>query len=76
MYIYIYIYIYIASASYHPMVCNRSWHLPGNPKLGWHPAHLRGMCGFVYGYRASKNPLVLFGSKGPALTLTLFILFI
>ena len=29
------------------MVCNRSWHLPGNPELVWQPAHLIKEGGFV-----------------------------
>ena len=43
------------------LVCNKSWHLPWNRKLVWHPARLikEAMCGSVCGYHASKRSLVL-----------------
>ena len=41
---------------------------------GTSPNKRLGMCGSVYGYTASKYPLVLFGSEGSALTLPLFLL--
>ena len=59
----------------HLMVCNRSWHLPGNPKLAWHPARLVKEGGCVDLYMDTlhlKDPLVLFWSDGSALTLPLF----
>ena len=59
------------------MVCNRSWHLLGNPKLVWHPARLikEGGCEDLFMDTLHlKDPLVLFGSKGSALTLPLFLL--
>ena len=39
------------------MVCDRSGHLPKNPKLMWHLARLikEGVCGSVYEYHASKR---------------------
>ena len=57
------------------MVCNRSWHLPGNPKLVWHPARLikeGGCVDLSVDTLHLKDPLVLFGSEGSALSLPLF----
>ena len=59
------------------MLCNRSWHLPGNPKLVWHPARLikEGECvDMTMGTLHLKYHLVLFGSEGSALALPLFLL--
>ena len=59
----------------HLMVCNRSWHLSGNPKLVWHPAQLINEWGCVdlsMDTLHLQYPLVLFGSEGSALTLPLF----
>ena len=52
------------------MVCIRSWHLPGNPKLVW-----LQIC-FIkeWGCVDLKYPMVLFGSEGSALTLPPFLL--
>ena len=50
------------------MVCNRSWHIPGYPKLVGHPARLIKEGGY-HGYHASKNPLILFGFEGFDLSL-------
>ena len=61
------------------MVCNRSCHLPGNPKLVWHPARLikeRGFVNLSMDTMHLKDTLVLFGSGGSALTLPLFIIHI
>ena len=46
----------------HLMVCSRSWHLPGNPKLVATLLALlkKGMCGSVYGYPALKISLGFF----------------
>ena len=60
----------------HFMVCNRSWHLPGNPKLVWHPAHFinEGRCVDLSMETLHLNyTLVLFRSEGSALTLHLFL---
>ena len=57
------------------MVFNRSWHLPGNPKLVWHPARLIkewGYVGLSMENLPLKYPLVLFRSDGSALNLPLF----
>ena len=59
------------------LLCNRSWHLPGNPKQVWHPARLIKEEGCVYlsvDTMHLKDPLALFGSEGSALTLPLFLL--
>ena len=59
------------------MVCNGSWHLPGNPKLVWHPTRLikeGGCVDMSMDTSHLKYPLVLFGSGGSALTLNLFLL--
>ena len=59
------------------MVCNKSWHLPGNPKLVWHPDRLMKEGGSVdlsMDTLHIKCPLVLFGCIGSALTLPLFLL--
>ena len=59
------------------MVCNSSWHLPGIPKLVWHPARLINEGGCVdlsMDTLHLKYPLVLFGSEGSALTLPLIFL--
>ena len=56
------------------IVCNRSWRLPGNSKLVWHPARLikEGGCVVLSMHTLHlKYPLVLFGSEGSALTLPL-----
>ena len=58
-------------------MCDRSWHLPENSKLVLHPARLIKEGGCVYLSMDAmhlKDPLVLFGSEGPVLTLTLFLL--
>ena len=55
-------------------VCNRRWHLPGNPELLWHPARLikeGGCVDLSMGTMNLKDSLVLFGS---ALTRYLFLL--
>ena len=60
----------------HFMVCNRSWDLPGNPKLVWHPARLLKEWGCVdlsMDNLHLKDPLVLFGVEGSALTFPLFL---
>ena len=57
------------------MVCNRSWHLPGNPKLMWHPARGIKEWGCLDLSMDSLHlnyPLVLFGFEGSALTLPVF----
>ena len=57
----------------HLIVCNRSWHLPGNPELMWHPARLKKEGGCVdlsMDTLHLKYPLVLFGYEGSALTLS------
>ena len=57
-------------------VSNRSWHLAGNPKLVWHPACHINEWRFVdlsMDTLHLNNPLVLFGSEGPALSLPLFL---
>ena len=57
------------------VVCNRRWHLPGNPKLVWHPARLikeGGCVDLSMDTLHLKYPLVLDGSEGSALTLPLF----
>ena len=54
------------------MVCSRSWHLPGNPTLVWHAARLikeRGYLDLSMYTMHLKDPLVLIGSEGSALTL-------
>ena len=66
------------------MVCDRSWHLPGNPRLAWHPARLvkEGRCADLSkrssldlkALLCSKRSLVLFGSEGSAITLPLILL--
>ena len=33
-------YVDIYRLGAHLMLCSRSWHFPGNPKLVWHPARL------------------------------------
>ena len=61
----------------HLMVCNRSWHLPGDPKLVWHPARLTkewGCVGLFMDTLHLKYPFVLSGSEGSALTIPLFLL--
>ena len=61
----------------HLMVCNRSWHLPGNPKLMWHPARLikeGGCVDLSMDTLHLKDPLVFFVSEGSALTLPHFLL--
>ena len=50
------------------MVCNRSWHLPGNP------ARLVKEWGCVDLSMDTMHPLVLFGFEGSALSLPLFLL--
>ena len=59
------------------IVCNRDWHLPGNPKLAWHPARLITEWGCVelsMDTMHLKDPLVLFEFDGSALSLPLFLL--
>ena len=59
------------------MVCNRSWYLPGNPKLVWNPARLikeGGCMDLSMDTMHLKDPLVLFGCEGSALSLPLFLL--
>ena len=59
------------------MVCNRSWHVPGNPELVWHPARIikeRGCVDLSMDILHLKDPLVLFVSEDSALTLPLFLL--
>ena len=59
------------------MVCNRSWHLPGNHKLAWRPARLikEGECmDLSLDALHLKDPLVLFGSEDFVLTVPLFLL--
>ena len=59
------------------VVCNRSWYLPGNPKLVWHPARLikeGGCVDLSMDTMHLKDPLVLFGSEDSAFTLPLFLL--
>ena len=59
------------------MVCNRSWHLTGSPKLPWHPARLikeEGCVDLSVDTLHLKDPLVLFGSEGSVLTLPIFLL--
>ena len=59
------------------MVCNRSWHLPGNPSPVWHPARLvkeRGCMDLSMDTLHLNDPMVLFGSEGSALTQPLFLL--
>ena len=66
--LYIYIcmsYSPIVFVGAHLMVCSRSWHLPGNPKLVWHPAYLikeGGCVDLSMDTLHLKYPLVLFGS--------------
>ena len=67
----------VAPQGVHFMVCNRSWHLPGNSKLVWHPAcHIKegGCVDLSMDTLHLKYPWVRFGSEGSALTLTLFLL--
>ena len=57
------------------MVCNRSWHLPGNPKWVWHPTRLikeRGCVDLSMDTLHQKDTLVVSGSEGSAFTLPLF----
>ena len=64
-------------ARVHPMVCIRSWHLPRNPKLVWHPARLikEGTCvDQSLDTLHLTYPLVRFGSEGSTITLPLFLL--
>ena len=59
------------------MVCTRSWHLPGNPKLVWHHARIinnRGCVDLSMNTLHQKYPLVLYGSEGSALSLPLSLL--
>ena len=59
------------------MVYNRSWHLPWNPQLVWHPARLIKEGGCVDLFMDTmhlKDSLALFGFEGSALTLPLFLL--
>ena len=54
------------------MVRNRSWRLPVNPKLLWHPARLikeGGCVDLCMDTMHLKDPLVLLGSEGCALTI-------
>ena len=59
-------YLFAADPAY-AMVCNRSWHLPGCPKLVWHPARLikEGVCvDLSMDTLHLKYPLDLFGYEG------------
>ena len=59
------------------MVVKRSRHLPGNPKLKLHTARLikeGGCVDLSMDNMHLKDPLVIFGSEGSALTLPLFLL--
>ena len=59
------------------MVCNRSRHLPGNPKLVRHPARLikeGGYADLSMDTLHLEYPFILLGSEGSALTLPLFLL--
>ena len=59
--------------------CNRSWHIPGNPMMAWHPARIIKAWGCVdlsMGTMHLKDPLVRFGVEGSALSLLLFLLFL
>ena len=61
----------------HIMVCNRNWHLSGNTKPVWHTARLIKEGGCVDLFMDTlhlKDPMVLFGSEGSALTLPLLLL--
>ena len=53
----------------------RSWHLPGNPRLVWHPARLINDGGCVElsmdTMHLLNSPRVLFGSEGSAQTFSL-----
>ena len=56
------------------MVCNRSWHLQGNPKLVWHSARLTKEGGCVDLSMDTvhlDDPLILFRFEGSALSLPL-----
>ena len=56
------------------MVCNRNWHILGNPKLVCHPARLIKDGRYVdlsMDIMHLKDLLVLFGSEGSVLTLFL-----
>ena len=58
-------------------MCNRSWHLPVNPKLVLHPVPLtkeRVCVDLSMDTMRLKDPLVLFGSEGSSLTRPLFLL--
>ena len=58
------------------MVYNRSWHIPGNPRLVMHPARLIEEWGCVDLSMVTlhlKYPLVLFGYEGSALSLPLLL---
>ena len=59
------------------MICNRSWHLPGNPLPVWHPARLikeRGCVDLSVDTMYLKDPMVHFGFEGYTLFLSLFFL--
>ena len=61
----------------HLMVCNRSWHLPGNPKLVWHPVRLikeGGCVDLSMDTQHLKYSLVVLVYEGSALTLPLVLL--
>ena len=61
----------------HIMVVKRSRHPPENPKLKWHTARLikeGGCVDLSMDNMYLKDPLVIFGSEGSALTLPLFLL--
>ena len=54
------------------MVWNRSWHLPRNPKLVWHPARLikeGGRVDLSVDAMHLKDPSVIVGFEGSALSL-------
>ena len=59
------------------MMCNRSLHLLGNPKLVWHTARLikdGGCVDLSMDTLHLKYPLILVRPEGSALTLPLFLL--
>ena len=62
---------------YRSMLCNRIWHLLGNPKLVWEPTRLRKERGYVdlsMDTMHLNDPLTIFGSECSSLTPPLFLL--
>ena len=60
------------------MVCNGSWHLPGSPKLVWHPARLikeGGCVDLSVDTMHLKDPLILFLDLKALLFLFVFFFF-